>query len=398
MQDMSDHPEGRDAADDEYVLTGLAMGSIAPRVIAHDLRHPPGSFLNKFSPEALLLRNKIARGTKRVVSNLGQAKKVLFVRDTLDTAQESKLLLAAGLDLEMVAQISTTFRLRISKELERLGIQVMLQEGVFVDDGQKNRVWGKLYVTDEAAKVAEIPSLVKFDLGPRPHHRFLHPETVYALRNSDGQDASWDEDLRAITVVAPYSPKRNLIQSTDTAKGPDDFEKLMADMIRAMQAINFLHYRGFVHRDVKPDNIFEGGMVFDNFSVMEASAIAGDKILWGTKEYLPDYYPVEWSRPLTPYYRDIFAFAISLLAILPATSVKKSFNDFLDLMQQLRPFSAKVSIENFATMLKDFFVPDMGNPKIAATWGVVEKMIINMGDFTLAEGIRELEEAFGIKL
>ncbi len=396
---MPDIMEKRDAVDDQYVLFGMPMGSVGRRMIAHDLRYQPGSFLNRFSPEALRLRAAVFWETDRVISGLKRPGKVLLPRDFLKIRDESRLLLASNFDLDMVGQVSTTARLRVANQMEKSGIEVMVEEGVDVNDGDP-RVWGKLYGTDKAIKTASISRMFDFNFGPHPHHELLHPETVYDLRYADGQNFSRSDDLCAFAVVAPYCARKNLDELAQNARSLDDFEKLMGDMIKAMYAINFLHNSGFVHRDIKPDNIFDGGIVFDNFSIVEANALAGRTYVWGTKGYVPDPYPVEWAGGLTPYFRDIFAFAMSLLMILPVLNDGKSLVGFRNFEYESLPslYRTKCSTGDFVNLLEIYFSPNMGNPKVAATWNVIEKMIICMGDYTLADSIRDLEGVFGVKL
>lgn len=116
----------------------------------------------------------------------------------------------------------------------------------------------------------------------------------------------------------------------------------------AMQGCLVMHREGFIHNDVKPENIFydaQGSQLFDFEMAQRASAVRKDT--YGTQMYCDGYFGFE--EPVTPencFAVDTFSFGVSLGVVWTGDLKLAVQGDLYEIIQKKIPSSPlKVLIE-----------------------------------------------------
>lgn len=360
------------------------------------------------------LAQRIADFTKASVQACRNGGRILLPRDFLSPSMDSDVKQAGGMAFIDVHQKLMEIRLNLGAQLTSAGVDTTIEDGIltpddFIKDHPESlepfRRWTRLHdsqgISHSGSKINNVPSDTPLEFGSRPLHQFLHPETVYELKVPDsqffGRFKSADPTRTFALTVAEYAASRKtmeeiLIQATSI----DDITKIMLDTLNIMEAVKFLHSQKKVHKDLKYDNAFEGGVVFDNLTVLNAERKQSGDTLFGTPPFMPEMYRVMWKKEVSPYFGDIFALAMSIAdAICKVGGTGGSVDNFHETFNKNpRRFIPSMLVWE----IYKYFFANIQNQKLKDAAEVVEKMILGEGAFTVAEAQRELAAIFGARI
>ena len=366
------------------------------------------------------LNRRIDYFTKASVQACREGKRILLPRDTLtpemcallDRAQSWQ---AFGNVCDRIMNI----RLQLGANLMLNGAEPMVETGLLrPDDFDKKDPeslnifsrWAPLK-GEGGSKVAKInftSANTSIENGPRLSHSFIYPETVYGLNMDDSQfhgrfrNPNFDRNFH-LSVAGNAASRKTMDEELCEMSDQDGFAKIMLDTINMMEAVKFLHRNKKVHRDLKYENAFEGGVIFDHLSVIDVKKLRTQLSVFGTTPLLPDAYKVGWETPVNPYFRDIFALAISMAEAVSRLTVNDCTPD--DFLDKVKIISAQFSLSQklfdinlFLATLEQYFFSSIQDEKQRKTAELVKKMIFNQGAFTVAEAQRELAAIFGSQI
>lgn len=360
-----------------------------------------------------MVEHDLASFTAESVRDCRPGQRVLLLRDLLPSkalpAQDD---LFYEQVIDSVTKALTDLRLRLREDLIKIGVEVLMEEGLLTTSDihlgkpgkpYSDKAWAQLRGTKNASKVSPSINGLSIAPGQKPGYPFFHPETVYDLQNQNNQlfahfGINPDGQKSFYATIAEYEPnRRDLLTVLEENLNVAGLNKFMQDILKAMEGIKRLHAEGKVHRDVKAYNIWEGGVWFDNISVIEAEKIADDKFIYGTEEYIPNLYNVYWSEKPNPYFRDIFAFAMSIAEAIALIGGKHSAaTTFFE--KHKGPKVADMKPEAFMQLVREHFFASVQNEKVLRATGVIEKMILGQGKYTLADALRDLAGILGTKI
>jgi hypothetical protein len=264
--------------------------------------------------------------------------------------------------------------------------------------------WANLVATNQVVKINHGSRDCTFEKGPRPSHPFLHPETVYGLMSPNSRlfgrykNPDWSRTFYA-SVAENAAGRKTMDEVLDKSSGFDDIEKVFLDTLNMMDAVKYLHRRMKVHRDIKYDNAFDGGMIFDNLSVADANEVAMDIAIYGSTPLMPDAYAVRWNTTVSPYFRDIFAFAMSMAgAILTASGLPPNIKRENILPEFYKRNKSRILISSpdvFIKKMEAYFFGSVQNPKLEQAANVAKTMILAEGYYDIAAAQNALAAIFG---
>lgn len=360
------------------------------------------------------LTQRIADFTTASVQACRNGGRILLPRDFLSPSMDNDVKQAGGMAFIDVHQKLMEIRLNLGAQLTGVGVDTTIEDGVltpddFIKDHPESlepfRRWTRLSGSQGnsnlASKVNGLSSENPVEFGSRPLHPFLHPETVYGLKTPDSQFFGRFKDsdpkrVFALTIAANAASRKTMEEVLIKATSIDDITKIMLDTLNIMEAIKFLHSQKKAHGDIKYDNAFEGGIVFDNLTVLNAERKQSGDTLFGTPPFMPEMYRVTWKKETSPYFSDIFALAMSIAdAICKIGGTGDSVDNFHETFNKNpRRFIPSM----FVWEIYKYFFANIQNQKLKDTAEVVEKMILGEGAFTVAEAQRELSAIFGARI
>lgn len=403
---------------DEYKMQPLMLPTPLVARVVDDVTNRLDGFDEKLLEQRrLFMEQDIRNFTAQSVLSFGEGqfgggKRVLLMRDLLSHT-ETRFLKdrRPPIYLEEIEKAFMDIRLALGANLLMHGADPLVETGILTEDDfdgdiarkiKESSRWARLKSGKDASKINYIRN-VSMATGPRLTHPFLQPEVVYSLADPKLQLhqryrlGTFKSQCFYATTAEYVGGHRGMREALLANPGPDGLNKYMLDLLNSMEAINSLHEKQIVHRDIKPENIWEGGKVFDNATAIPVAEIDHRDIsIIGTPFFMPEGYDVGWDQSIfTPYFRDIFAFAISI-----SDAVAVSRGD-MDAHMIFYPANERgrnnfISPEAFMDRLRDSFFGGYPDEKTLKTYQVVEKMISEMGKFTLAEAQRELAEIFGV--
>lgn len=333
---------------------------------------------------------------------------VLYLRDA---PKISEFLMDRRGD-DKIENVLTHLRAGVAGTMRDEGINVLVKEGHLwprhfdgrIPEGVNHSArWARVDDSNSAAKVNLYDAKkTPITTGPTPDHRFLVPEVVCVLETlgEDGLTKRYRKDFEGKTpfvTLAPYLPeKMTLREARDRSEGQDDIENAILALMNAMEGVNFLHEQGMVHRDLKLDNIFADGTVFDNLSIANHDELTDGEYVFGTRVYLPFAYRIDGEvlAKRTPFYQDIFALAISLSEIVSdSKDIGKFFESHAwgNKRHLIPPFH---NMKAFYEELQVMTLKKPASPKIKKVHGVIQKMLEGLGQYTVADALAELGRIF----
>jgi hypothetical protein len=169
-----------------------------------------------------------------------------------------------------------------------------------------------------------------------------------------------------------------------------------------MDAVKSLHRKRKVHRDIKYDNAFDGGMIFDNLSIADADKVAMDMAIYGSIPLIPDAYNVDWGKTVSPYFRDIFAFALSMASAISIASGLPPNIKREDILKEFhKKYKSRLfmpSPDVFIERVEEYFFKSVQNPKLERAANVAKTMILAEGDYDIAAAQNALALIFGSRI
>jgi serine/threonine protein kinase len=103
-------------------------------------------------------------------------------------------------------------------------------------------------------------------------------------------DAVFDEERHQFYLVMEYVPGQSLADLMEAARSPLPLELTLEISIDVLQALDYAHRQGVVHRDIKPDNVIihQGTAKLTDFGLASLISVlaGGTNLLAGTPEYL----------------------------------------------------------------------------------------------------------------
>lgn len=368
------------------------------------------------------LNRKIADFTAAAVKSCREGEKILLPRDAL--TPDMSYLLDRARNWQAFGNICDrvmSTRLQLGVHLMLGGAEPMVETGLIRPDDfdRANPDYLNLFmrwtplkgVKDGDNTVAKINAAfdgIPMESGPRLSHPFIYPETIYGLELDDSQfhgrfrNPNFDRKFY-LSVAQNAASRKTMDETLCEISDQDGFEKMMLDTINMMEAVKFLHEKKMVHRDLKYENVFEGGVVFDNLSTIDARKLRIELSIFGTSPFLPESYGVGWKTPVSPYFRDIFALAISMAeAVSILTRTDCTPENFLNKIKKATSLSASstefLEINLFLVELEQYFFSMIKEEKQRKTADLIKKMIFNQGSFTVADAQRELAAIFGARI
>lgn len=376
--------------------------------------------LEEFEMQAMALPENLLRAVVQGQHLPNQI--IAFIDASIQAAQGGKRVLLLRDFVDQVPQNTSPgdaegrlmdLRLQLGAQLMMSGAQPIVETGILSpadleatspDHLRSNVRWASLISTNQAAKVNHVIQGCTFEKGPRPTHPFLHPETVYKLQVPDsqlfGRYQKADSSRNFLVSVAENAAgRKTMAEVLNEASGADDIEKVFLDTLNMMDAVKSLHARGKVHRDIKYGNAFDGGTVFDNLSVASAQKVATDNLMFGSAPLIPDMYNLRWNKEVTPYFRDIFAFALSVASAIAVASglppnVKKE-DVIVEFYKRNKSRLFMFRPDYFLSRVEDYFFRSVQNEKLKKAAEVVKMMILGEGDYDIAAAQRDLGAIFG---
>lgn len=355
------------------------------------------------------LPNDIIKFIESSVQAARGSRRVLLMRDFIGQAPQNEA-------LDDVAKRLTDLRLQLGTQLMLSGAEPMVERGILsngeldprsTDHLRTDKRWANLAATNQVVKINHGSRDCAFETGLRPSHPFLHPETVYELMAPDSRlfgrykKPDWSRTFYA-SVAENAAGRKTLSEVLCNSSGLDDIEKVFLDTLNMMDAVKFLHQRKKVHRDIKYDNAFDGGMIFDNLSIADADEVAMNTVIYGSPNLIPDLYNVKWGKKVSPYFRDIFAFAISIAGSISIASGLPPYTKREDILVEFfkkhKSRLYKSSPDIFIDGLNEYFFRSVRDPKLRQAANVVRTMILAEGDYDIAAAQRYLSAIFGSRI
>lgn len=143
------------------------------------------------------------------------------------------------------------------------------------------------------------------------HQRLgYHPNIVNLIR-------SFETDAH-IYLILEFCSMGDLYEAIRLGQGPLETENVREFMLQLVNAVDFLHSKGYYHRDIKPENIFltqDGSMKLGDFGLATTDAWSFEASVGSDRYMAPEQYdPPEGGY--SPAKADTWAVGICLLNVL----------------------------------------------------------------------------------
>lgn len=143
------------------------------------------------------------------------------------------------------------------------------------------------------------------------HYQLGHHPNIVNLVHSFETDAH-------IYLVLEFCSMGDLYEAIRLGQGPLETENVREFMLQLVNAVDFLHSRGYYHRDIKPENIFltqDGSMKLGDFGLATTDAWSFEASVGSDRYMAPEQYdPSE--NGYSPAKADTWAVGICLLNVL----------------------------------------------------------------------------------
>ncbi|MCJ1371631.1 hypothetical protein MMC20_002850 [Loxospora ochrophaea] len=156
-------------------------------------------------------------------------------------------------------------------------------------------------------------------------HLGYHPNLVNLLHSF--------ETGSHVYLVLEFCSMGDLYEAIRLGRGPLETEHVRDFMLQLINAVDYMHSKGFYHRDIKPENIFltqDGSMKLGDFGLATSDSWSFEASVGSDRYMAPEQYDPADSG-YSPASADIWAIGICLLNILFARNpfVKPAESDVL---------------------------------------------------------------------
>ena len=175
-----------------------------------------------------------------------------------------------------------------------------------------------------------------------------HPNIVNLIRSFETQ--------AHIYLVLEYCSMGDLYEAIRKDHGPRETKNVRDFMMQLVDAVEYMHSKGFYHRDIKPENIFlmqDGSMKLGDLGLATSDAWSREASVGSDRYMAPEVYSCDESG-YSPAKCDVWAIGICLLNILFArnpfvtpTESDKLFADFARDSQSLFDIFPYMSQDTF---------------------------------------------------
>ncbi|KAI9883727.1 MAG: hypothetical protein M1823_004506 [Watsoniomyces obsoletus] len=163
-----------------------------------------------------------------------------------------------------------------------------------------------------------------------------------------------------IFLVLEFCSNGDLFETIQLGQGPLKTEHVRAFMLQLVDAVDYMHAKGFYHRDIKPENIFlteAGDVKLGDFGLVTREQWSHEVAVGSERYMAPEQYdPGESGYAPAPV--DIWAVGICLLNVLFASNPFKVpresdplFADYLRDPQSLFDLFPKMTLDTFDVLV-----------------------------------------------
>lgn len=202
-----------------------------------------------------------------------------------------------------------------------------------------------------------------------------------------------------IFLVLEFCSNGDLFEAIQLGKGPLKTEHVRAFMLQLVDAVDYMHAKGFYHRDIKPENIFltdAGDVKLGDFGLVTREEWSHEVAVGSERYMAPEQYdPGETGY--APAAVDIWAVGICLLNVLFASNPFKVpresdplFADYLRDPQSLFDLFPKMTLDTFDVLVYALAI-DPQRRSLAAVREALERVVSFTSD---DEGYDELSDHF----
>ena len=186
-----------------------------------------------------------------------------------------------------------------------------------------------------------------------------------------------------VYLVLEYCAMGDLYEAIRIGRGPLETKNVRDFMLQLVDAVQFMHSKGFYHRDIKPENIFitqDGSMKLGDLGLATSDKWSYEASVGSDRYMAPEQYAPE-ENGYSPAKADIWAIGICLLNVLFAR------NPFVT------PTESDVLFSDFARDSESLFdiFPNMSQD----TWAVLSHALIIDPSKRSLTGLRDALEKVG---
>jgi serine/threonine protein kinase len=179
----------------------------------------------------------------------------------------------------------------------------------------------KLFTKEHEGSAGLVHPLMEFGiLHSCSHPNILRSQGLFEVTEKDALECAGVQGSRTFAIVTEYLNGRTLldeVRASDRAR-PLGEERTRTVMEQLLQAVAALHDAGFVHRDIKPDNIVLSGAGRDCIKLIDFGLAAreADEEAMRLKSGTPGFTaPEVIKRPLS-YKADCFSCGVTMFILL----------------------------------------------------------------------------------
>ena len=186
------------------------------------------------------------------------------------------------------------------------------------------------------------------------HHRLGHHANIVNLIRSFETSAH-------IYLILEYCSMGDLYEAIRLDRGPRETKNVQDFMLQLVDAVEFMHSKGFYHRDIKPENIFlmqDGSMKLGDLGLATSDAWSHEPSVGSDRYMAPEQYAFSENTGYAPSQADIWAIGICLLNVLfsrnpfvTPTESDKLFADYARDNQSLFDIFPNMSQDTFNVLV-----------------------------------------------